>query len=127
MTPFGARLRALRAERGINQKVLAKRLNVSPAYLSALEHGRRGQPGPGLVLEICGHLDLIWDEAEELKRLAANSRPKVVLDTGGLSPKATEFANRLAGSLHHLTEAEIDRLLIVLEPLTQKNQPTNEN
>jgi len=127
MTPFGARLRALRAERGINQKVLAKRLNVSPAYLSALEHGRRGQPGPGLVLEICGHLDLIWDEAEELKRLAANSRPKVVLDSGGLSPKATEFANRLAGSLHHLTEAEIDRLLIVLEPLTQKNQPTNEN
>ncbi|MFL2770738.1 MAG: helix-turn-helix domain-containing protein [Rhodospirillaceae bacterium] len=127
MTPFGARLRALRAERGINQKALAKRLNVSPAYLSALEHGRRGQPGPGLVLEICGHLDLIWDEAEELKRLAANSRPKVLLDTGGLSPKATELANRLAARLHHLTESEIDRLMIVLEPPTPKNHHTNEN
>lgn len=116
MTPFGARLRQLRAARGMTQKELANRLSVSPAYLSALEHGRRGQPGPGLVLEICGHLDLIWDEAEELKHLATHSRPKVTLDTGGLSPKATELVNRLASQLPHLTEAEIDRLLIMLHP-----------
>ena len=114
MTPFGARLRALRSARGITQRALAERLNVSPAYLSALEHGHRGQPGPGLVLEICGHLDLIWDEAEDLKQLAAKSRPKVTLDTGGLSPKATELVNVLDQRLHSLSEAEIDRLLVML-------------
>ena len=116
MTPFGARLRVLRADRGMSQKGLADCLNVSPAYLSALEHGRRGQPGPGLVLEICGHLDLSWDDAEDLKRMAAYSRPKVTIDTGGLSPKATELANRLASRMPHLSEAEIDRLLIMLQP-----------
>ncbi len=114
MTPFGARLRALRAARGMTQKELAAKLNVSLAYLSALEHGRRGQPGPGLVLEICGHLNLIWDEAEDLKRLAAQSRPKITLDTGGLSPKATELANLLESRLGALTETEIDRLLLLL-------------
>ena len=116
MTPFGARLQSLRAARGMTQKALAERLNVSPAYLSALEHGRRGQPGPGLVLEICGHLDLIWDEAEDLKRLAAQSRPKVTLDTGGLSPKVTELVNILNGRLTDLSAAEIDRLLVILRP-----------
>jgi transcriptional regulator with XRE-family HTH domain len=116
MTPFGARLRLLRAARGMTQKALAERLNVSPAYLSALEHGRRGQPGPGLVLEICGHLDLIWDEAEDLKRLAAHSRPKVTLDTGGLSPSATELVNVLKGRLPDLSVAEINRLLVMLRP-----------
>ena len=120
MTPFGAQLRSLRATRGITQKDLAKRLNVSPAYLSALEHGRRGKPGPGLVLEICGHLDLIWDEAENLKTLAEHSRPKVTLDTGGLSPKATELANRLAERLPELKEGEIDRLLVMLQQPSSK-------
>jgi transcriptional regulator with XRE-family HTH domain len=41
MTPFGARLRALRADRGLTLKDLAEGLQVSTAYLSALEHGKR--------------------------------------------------------------------------------------
>ncbi|HUV33260.1 MAG TPA: helix-turn-helix domain-containing protein, partial [Devosiaceae bacterium] len=36
MTPLGARLRAMRAERGIRLKDMAEALNVSSAYLSAL-------------------------------------------------------------------------------------------
>ena len=44
MTPLGAKLRALREQRGVTLKDMAKALNVSSAYLSALEHGRRGTP-----------------------------------------------------------------------------------
>lgn len=115
MTPFGARLRALRAARGMTQKEMAERLNVSPAYLSALEHGRRGRPGPGLVMEICGHLDLIWDEAEALKQLAAQSHPKVTLDTGGLSPKATEMVNLLNARLSNLSDSDLDNLIAIIK------------
>jgi transcriptional regulator with XRE-family HTH domain len=70
MTPFGARVRRLRRERGITLKKMAGDLNLSPAYLSALEHGRRGRPAPGLVRQVCAYFDIIWDEAEELERLA---------------------------------------------------------
>jgi transcriptional regulator with XRE-family HTH domain len=111
MTPFGARIRQLRAQRGITLKQMARDLGVSSAYLSALEHGRRGRPGPGLIMQICGHLDLIWDEAEDLKRLAALSHPRVVVDTAGLSPQATELANMLAESIHDLDEDTIDWVL----------------
>ena len=43
-TPFGQRLRQLRAERGMSLSSLATRLEVTSAYLSALETGARGVP-----------------------------------------------------------------------------------
>ena len=115
MTPFGAKMRALRADRNILLKDLARQLNISAAYLSALEHGRRGRPGPGLVMQICGQLDLIWDEAEELKRLAELSHPRVVIDTAGLSPEATELANRLAQSIGQLDAAALHQMQALLD------------
>jgi len=102
MTPLGAKMRALREERGISLKDMAAALNVSSAYLSALEHGRRGKPTGFLLHRIITFFNVIWDEAEELQRLAEISDPKVSIDTGGLAPEATEFTNRLAADIAKL-------------------------
>lgn len=102
MTPLGAKLRALREERGVTLKDMARALRVSSAYLSALEHGRRGKPTWSLLQRITTYFNVIWDEAEELQRLAELSDPKVTIDTGGLAPEATEFANRLAADIRRL-------------------------
>jgi transcriptional regulator with XRE-family HTH domain len=111
MTPFGERIRELRAARRITLKTMAADLGVSAAYLSALEHGHRGRPGGGLIMQICGYLDLIWDEAEDLKRLAGLSHPRIVVDTAGLSPKATELANELANNIRNLDNETLDWVL----------------
>jgi transcriptional regulator with XRE-family HTH domain len=111
MTPFGARLRALRAARGESLKTMAEAIGVSSAYLSALEHGRRGMPTWLLLQRIIAHFNIIWDEAEDLQRLAALSDPRIVIDTAKLSPLATEFANRLAREIASLDEAELARLI----------------
>jgi transcriptional regulator with XRE-family HTH domain len=111
MTPFGKKVRSLRRERGITQAKMAEDLAVSAAYLSALEHGHRGRPGPGFILQIADYFDLIWDEAEDLKRLAALSHPRVVVDTSGLSPKATELANLLAEAIQDMDEDTLDWIL----------------
>jgi transcriptional regulator with XRE-family HTH domain len=84
MTPFGQRLRQLREERGVSQKEMAAAIRVSAAYLSALEHGRRGQPTWDLLQRMIGYLNIIWDEAEELQNLAMISHPRVTIDTAGL-------------------------------------------
>jgi transcriptional regulator with XRE-family HTH domain len=115
MTPLGARLRALRAARGIALKDMAAALHLSPAYLSALEHGRRGAPTPALLVQICEYFNLIWDDYEELHRLAACSHPRVVVDTAGLSPLATEVANLLADRVRTLDEAALQRLKALLD------------
>jgi transcriptional regulator with XRE-family HTH domain len=110
MTPFGKRLRELREQGGINQKQLAAALHVSPAYLSALEHGRRSPPTFQFVQKVIGVFNIIWDEAEELQRLAALSNPRVTIDTSGLDPAATEVANLLARRIGALDQATLEAL-----------------
>ena len=107
MTPLGAKLRALREERGVSLKDMAKALRVSSAYLSALEHGRRGKPTWILLQRIITFFNVIWDEAEDLQRLAELSDPKVSIDTAGLAPEATELANRLAKDISRLSVEDL--------------------
>lgn len=119
MTPFGQRLRELRRQHGETARKLAAALGVTPAYLSALEHGRRGRPSRRLVELICQHYGIIWDEAEALQALARRSHPKVTVDAGGLSPTHVALANALAERIGGLSEAEAARLL---GALTHRNE-----
>lgn len=115
MTPFGAKVRDLRKARGVSQKEMAAALGVSSAYLSALEHGRRGRPTWAMLQKIIGYFNIIWDDAEELLRLAEASDPRAVIDTSGLSPRATELANLLAGRIAQLTPSEVDQLIAIVQ------------
>jgi transcriptional regulator with XRE-family HTH domain len=123
MTPFGARLRALRSAHGMTLQQLAARLQVSAAYISALEHGKRGAPSSGLVHQVCDVFGLIWDEAEELSGLARLSHPRVVVDTAGLTPEQTALANRLAQSINRLTPETVAALHAVLDSSTPAAKP----
>ena len=114
MTPFGKRLRELRQERGLSAKDMAAGLGVSPAYLSALEHGKRGKPNKRFVHRVCQYLGIIWDEAEALQKVAALSHPRVVVETAGLTPEATELANRLAAEIGALPQETVMRWLTEL-------------
>jgi transcriptional regulator with XRE-family HTH domain len=123
MTPFGARLRALRAARGITLRQLAETLQVSAAYLSALEHGRRGAPSAGLVHQVNEFFGLIWDEAEELALLARLSNPRVTVKTAGLTPEQTALANRLAQAIHRLPPETVAALHAVLDTAGTQAKP----
>ena len=115
MTPFGARLRQLRQARGVEQKDMAAALGVSASYLSALEHGRRGKPTWAMIQKIIGYFNVIWDEAEDLQRLAEISNPRVVVDTVNLTPEATALANHLAARIRTLSPEQIAAMQAVLD------------
>lgn len=122
MTPFGAKVRELREQRGVTLKQLAGALEISPAYLSALEHGHRGRPTPALLVQICEYFHLIWDDYEEMHRLAHLSHPRVQVDTSGLSPGATELANLLAERIHGLDEQTVAAALRLLKSAPNSRQ-----
>ena len=111
MTPFGQRMRELRAERGLTQQQQAEQLGVSKAYISALETGNRGKPSSPFVDQICVWLGLIWDDAEELKTLATMSHPKPVIDASGTHPEAVALANLIAQNIEHLDQDACERLM----------------
>ena len=122
MTPFGARVRAMRRARGVTLKAMAAELGVSPAYMSALEHGKRGRPPFALVQGIIAFFNVIWDEAEELQRLAGLSHPRITVDTAGLSPEATELANVLARDIARLSREDAAALLQRLKAATGEGE-----
>ena len=115
MTPFGEAVHRLRRQKGVSQKQMAAAIGVSPAYLSALEHGKRGAPSFEFLQRVAGYFNVIWDDADELFGIAAISDPKVVLDTSGLPALHTAFANRLAGRIRGLSGETIRILEDVLE------------
>ena len=115
MTPFGARVRQLRRERGLMLKDMAAYLGVSSAYLSALERGQRGKPTWTLLQGVLHYFHIIWDEADELVRLADLSDPKVRMDASGLEPEAVLFVNRLARELAALSAEDIAAMAAILD------------
>jgi transcriptional regulator with XRE-family HTH domain len=115
MTPFGEKLHSLRKSKSISQKSMAAALNVSAAYLSALEHGRRGKPQWSIVQRVITYFNIIWDDAEELQYLASISDPKANINTAELSADATKLANLLANNIAVLKENEIIEILNLLE------------
>ncbi|WFR95210.1 helix-turn-helix domain-containing protein [Rhizobium tumorigenes] len=115
MTPFGEAVRKLRERKGVTQKEMAAALDVTPAYLSALEHGKRGLPTFVMLQRIAGYFNIIWDEAEELFMLARGSDPRVVIDTAGMAPHYTALANRLAGQFRFLDRDAVEALEAILE------------
>ena len=115
MTPFGRKMRQLRADKNVTQQQQADFLGVSKAYISALENGARGKPSAVLVDQICVWLGLIWDDAEDLKRLATLSHPKPTIDVRKHTPDAVMLANMLAQNIERLDDQDCQQLLTALE------------
>jgi transcriptional regulator with XRE-family HTH domain len=122
MTPFGEAVRRIRRERGITQKEMAKALNVSSAYLSALESGKRGRPGFDFLQRVAGYLNIIWDEADDLFRVAAISHPRVVVDTSGLPADYTALANRLAAEIRLLRPQMVSEMAAILDRAAKERE-----
>ncbi len=114
MTPFGLKLRELRQIRGINQKQMAADLNISAAYLSALEHGKRGVPSWQMLQRIIHYFNIIWDDAEALINLAGLSRTKTQINTQGLSTNAIILSNRFADEIKNLSDDDVAKMLEIL-------------
>ena len=122
MTPFGERVRQLRRERGLMLKDMAAHLGVSSAYLSALERGERGKPTWTLLQGVLQYFRIIWDEADELARLADLSDPRVRIDTANTDPRATLLANRLTREIRSLSPDDLEAMLAILDAAQERER-----
>jgi transcriptional regulator with XRE-family HTH domain len=122
VTPFGRRVRELRAAKGVSQKEMAAALEVSAAWLSALENGRRGRPTWDFIQRIIAYFNVIWDDADELLDLARISHPRIVVDTAGLAPEATEFANLVAERIALLSKDDLAELVYEVKRRSQRRR-----
>ena len=128
MTPFGVKIRDWRQRKNRTLHQQAEAIGVTAAYLSALETGTRGRPSAVLVDQICVWLGLIWDDAEELKRLAGLSHPKPTINARGSSAEAVYLANFLAQNIDRLSSADCQLVIdLMTKQLRLKNDIPNKN
>lgn len=76
LTPFGIAVRKLRLDKGMRLLDVARRSKRSPAFLSAVETGRKAIPD-GYVNLMTRAMDLTAAEARELRRAADRTRKEV--------------------------------------------------
>jgi len=113
MTPFGMFLRTVRLERGLLLKDMADQLDVTSAYLSALEHGKKGAPGSTFLQRIDQAFELDPKRRAELRDAVRDSATTVSIPTK-VTPRVFQTAHAFARKLPSLSEKQlqqIDRIL----------------
>ncbi len=73
LSPFGDWVRAFRKGKGISLREMARTLNKTPSYLSALELGRKSVPST-ITDEILKAYSLLPEELEECSRAVESSK-----------------------------------------------------
>jgi transcriptional regulator with XRE-family HTH domain len=99
ITPFGIVTRKLRLDKGLRLLDLAKKLNLSSSFVSAVETGKKPIPA-GYVDSVVKALHLTRAEALELQRAA--DRSKTAVDIDGLRGSQRELVAAFARKLHDL-------------------------
>ena len=109
MTPFGRFMRNLRLEKGMLLKDCADLLEVTSAYLSALEHGKKAAPNEKFTERIITTLALNPSEITGLKEAVRNSDTKITIPLKS-TPFAFETANAFARELPGLTVDQLQSI-----------------
>jgi predicted transcriptional regulator/DNA-binding XRE family transcriptional regulator len=72
-SPLGAKIRALRRQKGLTQAQLAARLGISASYLNLIEHNKRSLSAP-LLIQLADVFDL------DLRALSSESHARIIAD-----------------------------------------------
>lgn len=113
-TEFGKYLCGFRIDKGIKLKDMADALNITPAYLSAIETGKR-EPTHSLLSKILNVYDFEKDMADKLKTAFDRTRNVIAINTTELNKVQLDFAFLFARKITTLSEAQVDEIMRVLE------------
>ena len=119
MTPFGLFMRKVRAEQGLLLKDIAEDMGISPAYLSALEHGKKGPASGEFISKLETKLKLDVTRREELRRAVRDSATNLAIPAK-VKPLGFEAAHAFARKLPNLSEQQLRQVLAVLDQKEKK-------
>ena len=116
LSPFGKEVRKMRIEHKDtpNLKDMAEALDVSSAYLSAVETGKK-PASSALVEKIADYFNVSARQRTELHQLASKSAKFVQLQLTGANSKSRELATAFARRFPGLDEDEVDTWLQFIE------------
>lgn len=121
-TKLGDLLRSIRMKADISLRRMASDLGISPAFLSAVENGKKKMPDAwiSLIPEI---YNLSADEIEEFKDVAYESFDTVAVNIANASEANKKLAIRFARRFEDIDEKTSEELLSILESKIKEGSP----
>ena len=126
MTQIAKFLRKLRIDCDESLGDMADRLDLSAAYLSAIENGKRNAPEEmgDRLFEAYG---LSEEQKLEFSKILAESRQRLVIPLGGLGqelfPERVDAAVVFAHELSHMNEAQLLEVKKFLQKIGAETKP----
>ena len=120
VSEFGKVMRLIRQESGDSLRILAQKLNVSAAFLSALEVGKKKIPLE-YIDKICEIYNLDSNKREELEDAVSLTNKRVLLSLDDLNAKQMEASLLFARKIKTADPELIQKLLMALEDTNEKN------
>lgn len=121
-TRLGDLLRSIRMKDNISLRRMASDLGISPAFLSAVENGKKKMPDSWLSL-IPETYSLSADETEEFKDVAYESFDTVAVNIANASETNKRLAIRFARQFEEIDEKTSEELLSILESKLKEGSP----
>jgi len=114
LTKFGKELRKIRIENDQILKNMADKLNVTAAYLSAVENGNRKVPDSWINI-IAKEYHLSDEKARDLQRLAYEDRNDINLSFDSANNQETNLALSFARKFKNLDNNQIEEIQKILD------------
>lgn len=121
LTPLGRFLRKLRIDNNELLKTMAEKLDVSSAFLSAVEMGRKKMPAEW-ENEIGAEYRLDAGQRTELANAIAESSESVRLNMEGMSPESRRVAVAFARKIRDIDEDDLEHIAEFLKGLHSKGR-----
>lgn len=114
LTKFGKELRKIRIEHDEILKDMADKLNVTAAYLSAVENGNRKMPDSWINI-ITEEYNLSSEAADQLQRLAYEDRNNISVCFDRENNNETNLALSFARKFKDLNNEQIQEIQKILD------------
>lgn len=114
LTQLGKVLRKIRIDHQELLKDMAEALNVSSAYLSAVENGKRKAPTEW-VERIISRYSLTSTEAEELKTAYEESQQEIKISLQMFSESQKNTAISFAKALEGLSDEDLEKIMRIVK------------
>ena len=121
-TTLGDFLRKIRMKEDISLRKMASDLSISPAFLSAVENGKKKMPESWFTL-IPDTYHLSYDENEEFKDAAYDSFDIVAVNIANTSGVNKKLAIKFARRFEDIDEKTGEELLAILESKLKEGSP----
>ena len=113
-TPFGKEIRKMRIDRTLSLREMAQSLEVTSAYLSAVETGRRPITD-NLFKAVVDFFQATESELETLKKARDASATDVTFSLNHASDSAKETMVAFARSFKNLSDADIKKIRLIIK------------